>query len=220
MAHLLHLDSSARGTFSMSRQLGRELVESWLVAHPEDTVTYRDLDAQPLPFVSDSWVAAAFTPEEVRDEAQQAALDLSEQLLAELRSADVLVVGAPMYNFGIPAALKAWVDQVVRLGQTFVYGPDGRPVGVVQGKRAIVLGTSGTDADVLRQAGLDFRTGYLRAILGFIGITDVESVEHFGTNEADIAASLAVARSQIADLVVGVDSTAVPAQSHEAVLAH
>ncbi len=173
--HLLHLDSSARGGSSLSRQLGRELVLSWQRRDPRAGLTYRDLDAQPLPFVSDTWVAAAFSRFDQRDEAYAAALSGSDSLIAELEAADVLVIGAPMYNFGIPASLKAWIDQVVRLGRTFGYdGPN--PVGLLHGKRAIVLATSGGDASAYEAMGLDFRTSYLRVILGFIGITAFEVV--------------------------------------------
>jgi FMN-dependent NADH-azoreductase len=173
MTHLLHLDSSAAHDASISRQLGRELVLGWSRRDPAMVLTYRDLDAEPLPFVSDTWVSAAFSPPEAHDHRLSFALQRSEQLIAELMAADVLVLGAPMYNLGIPASLKAWIDQVVRVGRTFGYdGPT--PVGLVHGKRAIVLATSGGDAVRYADAGMDFRTPYLRTILAFIGITDVE----------------------------------------------
>jgi FMN-dependent NADH-azoreductase len=171
--HLLHLDSSARGTASLSRRLGSELVKAWSRRDREMVLTYRDLDAEPLPFVNDTWVSAAFSPLGELDDDLGLALDRSNELIAELMAADVLVIGAPMYNFGIPAALKAWVDQVVRLGVTFGYdGPV--PVGLVHGKRAIIVATAGGDADYYASVGLDFRTAYLRAILGFVGITDID----------------------------------------------
>lgn len=181
MTHVLHLDSSAGGAHSFSRRLGRELVDGWVARDPSLLLTYRDLDADPLPFVDGTWIGAAFSVPEQVDEAGRAALAKSEELIAELLSADVLVIGAPMYNFGIPAALKAWVDQVVRVGRTFGYdGPT--PVGLVPpGKRAIVLATSGGDATYYASLGLDFRSTYLQAVLGFIGITDVEVLTLTGT---------------------------------------
>jgi FMN-dependent NADH-azoreductase len=179
MTHVLHLDSSAAED-SVSRQLGRDLVLAWSRSDPAMTLTYRDLNAEPLPFVSATWVSAAFRPDTERDHALAFSLARSEQLIAELEAADVLLIGAPMYNFGIPASLKAWVDQVVRIGRTFGYdGPT--PIGLLHGKRAIVVATSGGDARAYEQAGLDFRTGYLRAILGFIGVEQVDVVTVTGT---------------------------------------
>jgi FMN-dependent NADH-azoreductase len=176
MTHLLHLDSSASRD-SHSRKLGRYLVDGWVRRDPDTLLSYRDLDADPLEFVNDSWVTAAFSPPEQRD---TTALSRSEQLIAEVEAADVLVIGAPMYNLGIPAALKAWIDQVVRVGRTFGYdGPT--PVGLLHGKKAIVLATSGGDAHAYAAAGMDFRTPYLRTILAFIGITDVDVVTLSGT---------------------------------------
>jgi FMN-dependent NADH-azoreductase len=180
VTHLLHLDSSASGPGSFSRRLGRDLVLGWSRREPGAVLTYRDLDAEPLPFVSETWVSAAYTPADQHDHTLAFSLSRSDQLIAELEAADVVVIGAPMYNFGIPASLKAWVDQVVRVGRTFGYdGPT--PVGLVHGKRAVVLATSGGDALRYEAMGLDFRTSYLRAILGFIGITDVEVLTLTGT---------------------------------------
>lgn len=196
--HLLHLDSSARNATSVSRQIGRELVLEWSRRDPGAVLTYRDLDAEPLPFVDDTWVSAAFTPAEHHDDTLTFALSRSEQLIAELEAADVLIIGAPMYNFGIPASLKAWIDQVVRLGRTFGYdGP--MPVGLLHGKRAIVVATSGGDALQYEAAGLDFRTSYLRAILAFIGITEMDVITVTGTMWREV--DMAEVRPQIADLL-------------------
>jgi FMN-dependent NADH-azoreductase len=190
VTHLLHLDSSARRAGSTSRQLGRDLVLGWCRRDPATTLTYRDLDAEPLSFVNDSWVSAAFTPPEQHDHELAFSLARSEQLIGELEAADVLVIGAPMYNLGIPAALKAWIDQVVRVGRTFGYdGP--QPVGLVHGKRAVIIATSGGNAPRYEEAGMDFRTSYLRTILGFIGIVDVDVVQLSDTmaGEPDLAAA-------------------------------
>lgn len=195
--HLLHLDSSARGAASFSRQLGRELILAWSRREPGAVVTYRDLNAEPLPFVSDTWVSAAYSPVEMHDHTLTFALSRSEALIRELEAADVLVIGAPMYNFGIPASLKAWIDQVVRLGRTFVYdGP--KPVGVVHGKRAMVLAPSG-GAVRYEDVGLDFRKSYLRAILSFIGITDIDFIMLNGTMVGDV--DLAPARADMEELL-------------------
>lgn len=207
MTHALHLDSSARGGESVSRLLGEELLDAWAGRDPELVVTYRDLDAEPLPFVNDSWVTAAFSKQELNRD-RRFALSRSEQLIAELEAADVLVIGAPMYNFGVPASLKAWVDQVVRVGRTFAYeGPV--PVGLVHDKRAVVLATSGGDARAYAEMGLDFRTTYLRAILGFIGITDVTVVDVVGTHGTF---DLGDARSDLAAALDDVTAERIPAQ--------
>ena len=129
------------------------------------------------------------------------ALARSEQLIGEVEAADVLVIGAPMYNLGIPASLKAWVDQVVRVGRTFDYdGP--APVGLLHGKRAVVLATCGGDGERLAAAGLDFRTPYLRAVLAFVGITDVEVVTVNGTaGGAHRDVQTAAARARLLDVL-------------------
>jgi len=194
MTQLLHLDSSAAHETSVSRMLGRELVVGWSRREPGALLTYRDLDAEPLAFVNDTWVSAAFSPPQDHDHRLAFALQRSEQLIGELEAADVLVIGAPMYNLGIPASLKAWVDQVVRVGRTFGYdGPN--PVGLVTGKRAIILATSGGDAVTYAAHGMDFRTPYLRAILAFIGITDVDVLTVIDT--AGGAPDLATARAEL-----------------------
>jgi FMN-dependent NADH-azoreductase len=120
-------------------------------------VTLRDL-GDGVPFVDADWIASNFTP--------------AEALVAELQAADTLVIGAPIYNFGVPAALKAWIDQVARAGVTFRYSETG-PVGLLSGKRAFIVAASGgTEAG----GGMDFATGYLRHVLGFLGIADVTLV--------------------------------------------
>ena len=115
---------------------------------------------------------ANFTPEADRDATQRDTLALSDQLVAELKAADTIVIGAPVYNFGVPAALKAWVDLVARAGLTFKYSETG-PVGLLEGKRAIIaVATGGTPVG----SDIDFATGYLKHIMGFIGIHDVEVI--------------------------------------------
>jgi FMN-dependent NADH-azoreductase len=163
---VLHLDSSARTGGSTTRELTSRIVGK-LAGH----VIRRDL-TQALPQIDDTWVNANFTAADQRTEAQAEALALSDELIAEIESADVLVIGVPIYNFGIPAALKAWVDLVARAGVTFRYTENG-PVGLLDGKRAILAVASGgtpVGSDV------DFATGYMRHVLGFLGITDVDVI--------------------------------------------
>ncbi len=197
MTHVLHVDSSAQTSGSVTRQLGVELLDAWRRREPALTVTYRDLTLAPPALVTERWIAAAYSPEPSSD---RSALAESDTLIDELLAADVLLIGAPMYNFGVPAVLKAWVDQVVRIGRTFGYdGPV--PVGLVHDKRAIVLGASGGDAAFYEQAGLDHRASYLRAILGFLGITDMQ-VLTVGSTMTGVP-DMTVARDQFATAIAG-----------------
>ncbi len=166
-SHILRIDTSARREGSVSRDLADRIVARF----PEATITTRDL-ASGLPLIDETWVTANFTPADDRTDAQRDTLALSDELIAELAAADTLVIGLPIYNFGIPATLKAWVDQVARAGVTFRYTEAG-PEGLMTGKRAIIaMASGGTEAG----SEIDFGTGYIRHILSFIGITEVEFV--------------------------------------------
>lgn len=173
MANLLQIDSSPLGEASVSRALSGEFVQNWKAANPGANIVTRDLSAQALPAVTASWLAANFTPEESRTKEQKELLSISETLIAELLAADVLVLGVPMYNFGIPAVLKLWIDQIVRAGKTFNYTENGL-VGLLTVKTAHVFVASGGVYDPgSPAAGLNFVEPYLRAVLGSLGIKDV-----------------------------------------------
>ncbi|MGC3938798.1 FMN-dependent NADH-azoreductase [Roseobacter sp. EG26] len=163
---ILHIDASARHTGSTTRDLSAKIVERL-----GGDVLYRDLTTA-LPQINETWVTANFTPADQRDAQHQKALALSDTLVEEIQAADVLVIGAPVYNFGVPAALKAWIDLIARAGVTFAYTENG-PKGLLEGKRAVIaLATGGTEIG----SEVDFASGYLRHIMGFIGITDVQIV--------------------------------------------
>ncbi|MDW3224525.1 MAG: NAD(P)H-dependent oxidoreductase [Paracoccaceae bacterium] len=163
---ILHIDASARHTGSTTRDLTARIVDKF-----DGTVLRRDL-SDALPQINETWVNANFTPVDQRTPAQQQALALSDELIAEIKAADILVIGAPVYNFGVPAALKAWIDLIARAGVTFAYTENG-PKGLLDGKRAVIaLATGGTPVG----SEIDFASGYLRHIMGFIGISDVEIV--------------------------------------------
>jgi len=166
--HVLRIDASAKAEGSTTRQLADETIDRLRATHGEIALTVRDL-SQGVPLLSPDWIGANFTPEEERTEAQRGALALSDTLVAELQAADVVVIGVPVYNFGIPAALKAWIDQIARARVTFRYTEDG-PVGLLQGKKAYLLAASGGTG---LGSEIDFATPYMRHILGFVGITDV-----------------------------------------------
>lgn len=169
---VLRVDSSARGVGSVSRRVADTLIERLGSAVTTVELTVRDLATAPPAFVDAAWVDASFTPEEQRGPAQRAALAESDALVAELVAADVVVIGVPVYNFGIPATLKAWVDMVARARLTFRYTEHG-PEGLLRGKRAYLAVASG---GVAVGSETDFATGYLRHVLGFLGITNVAVV--------------------------------------------
>ena len=170
---VLRLDSSSRQAGQSVTRTMAEYFLQQLRDHGLDTdIRERDLNQQPLPFPDAAWVNANFTPNGQRDAQQQQVLRLSDQLTQELIEADYIMIGAPVYNFSVPAALKAWVDLVARVGVTFRYTENG-PVGLLTNKKAFVFMASG---GTTFGSDIDFASGYLRHILGFIGITDVELI--------------------------------------------
>lgn len=189
MPTLLQIDSSPLGNdASFSRSLTADFVRSWQKAYA-GTVLTRDLAAAPLFPLNAEWIAAAYTPEPQRTDAQKQVLGLSDELIAELQSADEIVIGVPMHNFSIPGTLKLWVDQVVRAGRTFSYGSGG-PKGLLAGKRAtLILATGGNYETGTHMAAFDFVEPYLRALLGFIGIEEVRIIRASGTASARDAVS-------------------------------
>lgn len=166
---LLRIDSSGRSAGSNSRALSDYLIAKLTAENPDAAIVTRDV-AKGLPFVSEDWINANFTAAEERDDSQAKALAFSDTLVAELERADIIVIGTPIYNFGIPATLKAWIDMVARAGKTFKYTDTG-PVGLLEGKKAYVaIASGGTEVG----SAIDFASGYLKHVLGFIGIQDVE----------------------------------------------
>ena len=183
---LLHLDSSILGQHSASRELGAAIVARWQRDVRGIEVTYRDLAADPLPHLSGGALAQADA-----DEAATAAAVMDEFL-----SADVIVVGAPMYNFGIPSQLKAWIDRVAVAGKTFRYTADG-PQGLAGGKQVIVAATYGGKHPV--ESGRNFVEPYLRQVFAFLGIDDVEfvSADGLSVSPEQRVTSISAARARI-----------------------
>lgn len=163
---VLRIDSSVRTEGSISRDLTTRIIERL----GADAVTTRDLAG--LTLIDEAWVGANFTPADQRTEAQKETLALSDAMIAELKAADTLVIGLPIYNFGVPARLKAWIDLVARAGVTFRYTEAG-PEGLLTGKRAIIAVASG---GVPAGSPVDFASTYLKQVLSFIGINDVTVV--------------------------------------------
>lgn len=183
MPRLLVIETSPRGDHSISRHMTRRFVAEWRASHPGGEVVERDLMETELPFVTAPWLQAYFTPPEQHSPAMKDVLQLSDALVAELLAADHLVIATPVYNCNVPAALKAWVDHIVRKGLTLGY--DGQ--GLVTGKKATVLLASGgvyTEGSPIRDR--DIATRYLRLILDVIGITDVTVVAGGGAKVVDL----------------------------------
>jgi len=200
--NVLHLDASSRYDGSVSRTLSDKFVATLRQELGEATVVHRDV-APGLPFVDADWIAANFTPAEQRTREQQQRLAQSDALVQELVDADIIVVGTPVYNFSIPASLKAWVDLVARAGLTFRYTENG-PVGLLEGKKAyVIIATGGTPVG----SDIDFASGYLRHLLGFIGIDDMTII---GADRLMQQADTAVAdaEQQITDAVAALRAAA------------
>jgi FMN-dependent NADH-azoreductase len=197
MTTLLKINSSILDTGNANR-LADEFVARWRAAHPQTRVIERDLTRHPIPHLDATTLTGFGTPADQRTPAQQAAVALSDALIEELRQADVIVLGVPMYNFGIPSPLKAWIDRVARAGITFRYTDQG-PVGLLTGKKVYVLAARGG-----RYAGTagDVQSAYLKQVLGFLGLTDIEFVyaEGLAISAESKAQAQAAASARIAAL--------------------
>jgi len=183
MTKLLVIETSPRGEHSVSRNMTRRFVQEWLAAHPGGEVIERDLLNAGLQFVSAPWLQAYFTPAEQLSSEMAKELQLSNELVAELLAVDHIVIATPVYNYNVPALLKAWIDHVVRKGLTL--GFDGR--GLVTGKKATVLIASGgiyTEGSPIQDR--DIATQYVRLVLGVIGISDVTFVAGRGAKAVDL----------------------------------
>ncbi len=198
MTTILHLNSSVRSNGSISRQLTGEFVQKLQAAHPGARLVERDLALNPVPHLSVQMMSAYFTPADQRSEEQARTVKLSDDLVAELQAADIVVVGAPMYNFSISSTLKAWIDHVARAGMTFKYNEQGQPVGLVTGKKFFVFTSRGGVYSSGPAKVLDFHETYLRGVLGFLGITDVTFVHTEGVAMGEDAVNSALANSRSA----------------------
>ncbi|WP_299194656.1 NAD(P)H-dependent oxidoreductase [uncultured Litoreibacter sp.] len=204
MPTLLRIDSSTRVEGSHTRALGDQAQAAWLAANPAGTVITRNTPDGSIPYLSQDTIAGFFTPPDDQTPEMKEATALSDQLIAELHSADLLLITAPLYNFGVPAALKAWIDLVTRMGHTFSY-EDGAFKGLTQTKRAIVVCGYGS-GDYLQgqpKEAANFLEPYLRFLLGFIGIEDVQVVSVQSTTaDADtVTRNMDQARADLALMI-------------------
>lgn len=223
MPHILHLDASARPGFagkdqhgSHSRNLSQRFVSQWLARRAQDALTYRDIGQNPPSFISHDWIASSFTPEQQREPWMRETLAESDQLVDELIAADVLVIGTPLYNFGMPAALKAWIDQIVRPGRT-VDIDESNPLDPYVPKLAdrprhavILTARGGIGFDVGGEmAHMNHLEPNLITALGFIGITQVHQIAIEGQEVGGelLAESVAQALNKVDALVAELQRT-------------
>src|SRR5215471_6448912 len=174
MTKLLHIDSSPLGANSVSRDLTRRIVAQWQATHPATTVDYLDLAvAAPSHLNGDSLGFRLGLDAATLSETQKRENAVSEQLVSQFLAADVVVVGAPMYNFSVPSQLKAWIDRIAQPGRTFTYTEKG-PQGLAGGKTIVVVSTrGGVYSSNPALAGLDHQESYLATVFGFLGVTDI-----------------------------------------------
>jgi FMN-dependent NADH-azoreductase len=208
MTTLLHIDASARVTRSHSRRLSRQFIEGWQARCPDAVVLRRDVGAEPPPALSEAMIGAAFTLPSERSDAMREALRVSDQLIDELELADVIVLGTPMYNYGMPAALKAWIDLVIRVGRTFAFDPANAQAPVTplwSGKTLVVLSARGEFGYQLggERAAMNHLDPHLATIDRFLGVSRrfLVAVEYEELKGERFAASVREAEARIAQLV-------------------
>lgn len=181
MSKVLVINASARKERSLSRYMTNVFVESWKEKKPTDSVTYREVGQDNIPHVTEKWIAGAFKPAELRTAEDIEALKLSNQLVAELKDADVIVLGTPMYNWSVPSALKAYIDQVLRANETILISkdnPENPYTGLLKDKKVYLLmvrGNYGYEPGEFYEH-MDFQTNYLKTVFRIMGIEDIEHV--------------------------------------------
>lgn len=194
MATLLHVKSSIFGEEGKSSKLAAEFIEQWRRFNPQGEIIVRDLVEEPLPLLDGFVVGALMIPDTERSAAQQAVVDQSDQLISEIKRADQIVMGVPMYNFAIPTQMKAYFDLLARAGVTFRYTENG-PVGLMDDKPVYLFATRG---GFYKDSGVDFQMPFVKQFLGFIGLQNIEVIYAEGLSMGESAeSSLANAKAQI-----------------------
>lgn len=198
MATVLRIDSSALSNGSHSKALADFFQTQWLAKYPKDIFQTLELNQTPPPHLSEATIDAMFTPAEKRSAQQTQQLALSTDYIEQLKNADIILISTPMYNFGIPSTLKAYLDHALRVGETFVY-TDKEPKGLLENKKAIIVAASGGNYTQPPLDAMNFVTPYLKTALSFIGIEDVTIVEAPGMagDETAINASIEQAKQAL-----------------------
>jgi FMN-dependent NADH-azoreductase len=204
MTRILRIDASSRTDDSYSRQLASQFLDRWLQTHPDDELVVRDLVRYPVPHIADTTIAGFYAPAEQFSDDLKQATALSDELIAELKAADLVLISTPMYNFALPSALKAWIDHVVRIGHTFSFSSENGFAGLLAGKRAVIVTATGAAFSNEAMQPMDFLTPYLNTLLGFLGFqkVDVITVEGTTIDEGAHTRSQAAAQAQIERLVL------------------
>ena len=179
---LLKIDTSIRNNNSHSRDLANKYETKWQSMHSEGSVTYRDLSQTDIPHVSHAFIEAMYTSEENKNETIHNILSLSDELISELKEADTILLSTPMYNFSVPSKLKAYIDHISRIGETFSKDESGY-TGLLTGKKLVIIAAYGADFSQMRS--MDFLEPYLKTLFGFLGFTDVEYYAIEETNMLD-----------------------------------
>lgn len=185
MKNLLHIISSPMGNYSHSIQLGNAIIKKLVLKYPGSKITERNLVDDHPPYLDGSHIFASFKDENAITEEEREKLSYSDMVLSEIKNADVIILGAPMYNFGIHAALKAYIDQIVRLGQTIQYQSDGTRIGLLTDKTVYLAITAGGNYNHEFNPVNDYIVNHLTAILKYIGIDDIQSLIIEGTKKPD-----------------------------------
>jgi len=183
---ILRIITSTNGDTSFSNQLSNAVIEKLTATNPDTEVKTLDLTKTPLPYLTNSHISAVYAPEETHTQEQSDALKYSDEAIKTLLESDIIVIGVPLYNFGIPAVLKGWIDQVARAGKTFSYSADG-PKGLVTDKKVYLSIASGAIFSEGPYKSYDFSESYLRTVFSFLGMTDVTTFRVEGTAIPDFA---------------------------------
>mgnify|MGYP000058613935 CR=1 FL=1 len=187
MTKLLVINSSPNRQQSVTRNLADAFVTQWQGNNPEGEVVYRDVGVNPPPHLTEETIGAFYTPADQRSDAQNEAVAVSDELIAELKAADEVVIGSPMHNFSITSGLKTWIDQVARVGETFAYTENG-PQGLLEDRPVYVLSASGGDyREHTPIAFLNHQNTYLKVALNFVGLQDIRQVEAAGVAKGEEA---------------------------------
>lgn len=205
MASILHIDSSPRGERSKSRKLAKKFIDAWQDLHPDDVIIYRDLRQTPVPHVTEDWIAASFTAPEALTSEMAELLKFSDELVDEFLAADRCVFSVPMYNFSIPSNFKAYIDQVVRVGRTFME-ENGQVKGLANGKKVLFITSRGVEFEAgSPYEGWDSQEPALRYAFQYMGVTDIQFIHANGLDMGDEARKrgLDEAQSKIQELVNG-----------------
>jgi FMN-dependent NADH-azoreductase len=204
MTKILHIDTSPRGERSHSRTLTSNFVANWKNSYLNSTIIYRDIGHQIIPPVSETWIAAAFSPPDTHAPELTAALQLSNELIDELLDCDRYIFSVPMYNFGIPANFKAYIDQVCRVGRTFAVNQQGGYQGLLTGKKMLVITARGGSFPAgTPAANFDFQEPYIQTLFGLMGVTDINFVhaENLAIKGNMREQSLQLAKTKLAALI-------------------